>query len=118
MKKSILLFFLFIIPFMVIANDNEVIMHKPTNQGNDQSSYPPPEVTFNDETNTLNIYFNFGGTVTLTCDEGSGYVYDVVYHVYYGTGNTMTLPSLPAGYYTLEVDCGFAGDYIGHFNAY
>lgn len=115
MKKVFLLLFMFVLPFALSANDTEVVMHTPTNQGLYQVYVDPPQVTYDEELNELYVYFGTTGTIDLECDDGTGTPYYYIYGESNYGGYTATYTNLPVGYYTITIHSVYGYTYYGNF---
>lgn len=115
MKKVFLLLFMFVLPFALSANDTEVVMHTPTNQGLYQVYVDPPQVTYDEEQNELYVYFGSSGTIDLECDDGTGTPYYYLYGEYHVACETATYSNLPSGYYTITIHSVYGYTYTGNF---
>ena len=65
MKKLLFLTLICVLPFVLYANDKEVVMHNPSGNHHDQISVDPPYVTYDDDLNELYVYFGSTGTIDL-----------------------------------------------------
>ena len=115
MKKSFLLLFLFVLSFVIYANDTEVVMYNPSGSNLNQIYVEPPYVTYDNDLNELYVYFGTTGTIDLEYDDGTGAPYYYIYgesHVGY---TSTTYYNLPAGYYTITIHSIYGYTYYGNF---
>ena len=115
MKSFLSLLFMFLLPFVVNANDKEVVMHNPSGNNLNQIYLDPPYVTYDDDLNELYVYFGTTGTIDLECDDGTGAPYYYVYGESHYGGYTATYTNLPAGYYTITIHSIYGYTYYGNF---
>ena len=83
MKRFFLLPILFVLPFVICANDKEVVMHNPSGSHYELVDLDPPVVTYDDELNELTVYFGSSSTIDLECDDGTGTPYYIIYGEYH-----------------------------------
>ena len=120
--RKIFTFLLVLSALMTFANgrnDNDVVLHHGgSGNGNDQIYIEPPYVTYDGDLNELYVYFGTTGTIDLEYDDGTGAPYYLVYgesHVGY---TSTTYYNLPAGYYTITIHSIYGYIYYGNFTVY
>ncbi|MBQ3325361.1 MAG: hypothetical protein IJG81_11055 [Muribaculaceae bacterium] len=115
MKQILSLFFMFLLPFAINANDKEVVMHNPSGNNHDQIYLDPPYVTYDDNLNELYVYFGTSSTIDIECLDPTGTPYYYVYGEFHYGGYTATYTNLPAGYYTITIHSVYGYTYYGNF---
>ena len=118
MKKEFLIFILLTLSLPIFANDNEVIMHNPGNNGHNQIYVEPPSVTYDDDLNQLYVYFGSTGTIDIEYLDSTGAPYYLVYGESHAGYTSATYNSLPAGYYTITIHSIYGYTYTGNFTVY
>ena len=116
MKRFFLLPILFVLPFVICANDKEVVMHNPTNQGLDQIYVEPPVVPYDDDLNELHVYFGSTSSITIEYVDPTGTPYYFVYGENHAGYTSTTYYSLPTGYYTITIHSVYGYTYTGNFS--
>lgn len=106
---------MFLLPFVIYANDKEVVMHNPSGNHHNQIYIENPRVTYDDALNELYVYFGSSGTIDLECDDGTGTPYYYVYGEYHPACDTATYSNLPPGYYTITIHSVYGITYTGNF---
>lgn len=97
-------------------NDNDVVLHHGgSGNGNELVYLDPPVVTYDEELNELTVYFGSSGTIDLECDDGMGTPYYFIYGDYHYGNTSTTYYYLPAGYYTVTIHSIYGVDYYGNF---
>ena len=115
MKQILSLFFMFLLPFAINANDKEVVMHNPSGNNLNQIYLDPPYVTYDEDLNELYVYFGSTSTIDIEGYDALGTLcYSVYSEGHYG-GYTATYTNLPAGYYTITIHCAHNITYYGSF---
>lgn len=99
-------------------NEHEVVLHHgSSNQGLELVYLDPPQVTYDEELNELNVYFGSSGTIDLECVDEIGPYYYIYGEYHYGNTST-TYNYLPAGYYTITIHSIYGVTYNGNFTVY
>ena len=97
-------------------NDDDVILHHGgSGNGNDQIYIEPPYVTYDDNLNELYVYFGSTSTIDLECVDATGIPYYYVYGESHPGYTSANYYSLPTGYYTITIHSVYGFTYTGNF---